>query len=80
MAIEQVFGRGFEVAPPAGTPAGTRTFGHGGAGGTTAFGDPARRIAFGYATTRLIPGPPGTDARARALVEALYETPGSRAP
>jgi CubicO group peptidase (beta-lactamase class C family) len=72
MRIEQVFGRGFELAAPAGTPAGTRTFGHGGAGGTTAFADVDRRLAFGYATNRLVLGPPGSDARASALVEAVY--------
>lgn len=74
MRIEQVFGRGFEVAPPAGAPARARTFGHGGAGGTTTFCDPDRQLAFGYVTTRLVLGPPGSDARASALVDAVYRT------
>jgi CubicO group peptidase (beta-lactamase class C family) len=74
MPIEQVFGRGFEVAPPAGAHARSRTFGHGGAGGTTAFSDPDRRLAFGYATTRVVLGPPGSDARASAIVSAVYKT------
>ncbi|ASO21174.1 CubicO group peptidase (beta-lactamase class C family) [Actinoalloteichus hoggarensis] len=72
MTVEQVFGRGFEVSPPTGAPAGVRAFGHSGAGGTVAFADPDRRVAFGYATTRLVPGPPGMDPRAAALVEAVY--------
>ncbi|APU15961.1 MULTISPECIES: serine hydrolase domain-containing protein [Actinoalloteichus] len=72
MTISQVFGRGFEVSPPMGTPDGVRAFGHGGAGGTAAFADPDRRLAFGYATTRLVPGPPGMDPRTAALVEAVY--------
>jgi len=74
MVIEQVFGRGFDVAPPTGAPVGARTFGHTGAGGMTAFCDPDRRLAFGYATTSIIWGPPGSDARASALVEAVYST------
>jgi CubicO group peptidase (beta-lactamase class C family) len=72
MAIEQTFGRGFEVAAPAGAPGGARAFGHGGAGGITAFGDPDRQLSFGYATTRIVLGPPGADARAAALVRAVY--------
>lgn len=73
MTIEQQFHRGFEVGPPSGSLAGTQTFGHGGAGGTTAFADPDRRLAFGYATTRIRLGPPGGDARAAAHVAVAYE-------
>jgi CubicO group peptidase (beta-lactamase class C family) len=76
MPLTQVFGRGFEVAAPAGAPPHARTFGHGGAGGTTAFADPDRRLAFGYATTRVVLGPPGSDPRAAALVDAVYRALG----
>ncbi|WP_461122448.1 serine hydrolase domain-containing protein [Saccharothrix stipae] len=76
MPIEQVFGRGFEVSPPVGAAVGARTFGHGGAGGTTGFADVDRRLAFGYTTNRLVLGPPGSDVRAGALVEAVYRANG----
>ena len=67
--IEQRIGRGF-MAPPDLAPNGVPTFGHGGAGGSAAFADPERRVAFGYAMTRLVFDP--SDARAKSLIEAVY--------
>ena len=67
--VEQKVGRGFMV-PPDLSPARTRTFGHGGAGGSASFADPERGIAFGYAMTKLVFAP--GDARAQSLIDALY--------
>ncbi|WP_433262580.1 serine hydrolase domain-containing protein [Actinosynnema sp. CS-041913] len=69
--VEQRFGRGFLIRTLAG---GTPTFGHEGAGGTTAFADPARRLAFGYTTTHLVQGPPGIDPRVEPLITAVYDS------
>ena len=74
MVQEQRIGRGFEVTSTEDSPVGVPTFGHNGSGGITAFADPAHRVAFGYTTTRIILGPPGTDPRARALTEAVYQS------
>jgi CubicO group peptidase (beta-lactamase class C family) len=75
MAMEQNIGRGFMVPPPDQFPAGVPTFGHGGAGGSYGFADPERRVAFGYAMTRLVPGPnPASEARLVALIRAVYDS------
>jgi len=76
MPVEQRFGRGFVLPRRDGTPAGAPTFGHGGAGGTTAFADPGRRLTFAYTTTELVSGPPGLDARVEPVVRALYAALG----
>lgn len=74
VTIEQKISRGFMV-PPDLSPAGVATFGHGGAGGSAAFVDPERRVAFAYAMTLLHPDP-SRDGRAKALIEALYGSLG----
>lgn len=71
LGMEQRFGRGFAVQEPSALPAGLPTFGHGGAGGSMAWAEPANRVAFGYAMTKMVLGPPN-DARPLALVDALY--------
>ncbi len=76
MAMEQKIGRGFVVPPPDQSPAGVPTFGHDGAGGSSAFADPQRRVAFGYAMTRMLLGPPGSDPRVTPLVQAVYDSLG----
>lgn len=66
------FGLGFMLdhpdAPLAGRPG---TFGHPGAGGSLGFADPEARLSFGFTLSRL-----GrhmlVDARARALIDAVY--------
>jgi CubicO group peptidase (beta-lactamase class C family) len=75
MKMEQQIGRGFLVPRPAQSPAGVPTFGHGGAGGSFAFADPERRLAFGYAMTRmLLQADPANDPRVIPLVEAVYDS------
>ncbi|MDQ4143358.1 MAG: beta-lactamase family protein [Actinomycetota bacterium] len=71
VTVEQRVGRGFMV-PPDLSPPGVKTFGHGGAGGSAAFADPERRLAFGYAMTLLVLEP-GKDERATSLIQAVYE-------
>ena len=75
MTIEQQFGRGFMVPPPERSPAGVLTFGHSGAGGSYAFADPARQVAFGYAMTLMRLGTePAKDPRVVSLVRAVYDS------
>lgn len=76
MTIEQRFCRGFETTERGDIAAEVSTFGHNGAGGTTAFADPLHGVAFGYVTSKAVLGPPGLDPRARALVDALYRRAG----
>jgi CubicO group peptidase (beta-lactamase class C family) len=48
-------------------------FGHSGAGGSTGFADPTRRLGFGYVMNQMEPG--GADAtRAARLIRAVYES------
>jgi CubicO group peptidase (beta-lactamase class C family) len=49
-----------------------RAFGHSGAGGSIGFADPDASVGFGYAMNQMLPGNL-IDARAGALIEALYE-------
>ena len=65
------FGLGFQLTQaerPMG--AGTRTFGHFGAGGSLGFCDPDADLAFGYVTNDM--GPRWQNPRNRALMEAVY--------
>ncbi|MBB5959083.1 CubicO group peptidase (beta-lactamase class C family) [Saccharothrix tamanrassetensis] len=71
--VEQRFGRGFVVHPHHDPTVDATTFGHEGVGGTTAFADPARRLAFGYTTTQVVPGPPGIDERVKPIIGAVYD-------
>ena len=63
------WGTGFSIAsPPAFPLLGTRSFGHGGAGGQLAFADDDRAIGFAYINNQMGGIP---DDRAGALVEAV---------
>ena len=66
------YGLGFMLDCPPFPLAGPRNFGHPGIGGPLGFGDPERRLGFGYASNRMAPvadiGP------ARALIAAAYES------
>lgn len=64
------FGLGFMLAPMFPTGVGSRTFGHIGAGGSTAFADPDRGLGFCYAMNQM---KMWADPRAEALVAATYE-------
>lgn len=55
-----------------GVVAGCAAFGHNGLGGSVAFADPARELAFAYTTATARLGSPGTDPRANDLVRAVY--------
>ena len=72
--IEQRFARGF-LAPPDLSRGGTESFGHGGAGGTAAFADPKRQLAFAY-TTRGLRFDPDGGSRAQILIDSTYEALG----
>ncbi len=63
------FGTGFEVDTPGGADRlGSRSFGHGGAGGKQAFGDDAHDVGFAYLNNWMGQAP---DERANRLVQAL---------
>jgi CubicO group peptidase (beta-lactamase class C family) len=63
-------GLGFALGPSLGVPAGPRSFGHPGSGGSLGFADPAAGVAFGYAPNQM--GGMLGDIRTASLVEALY--------
>jgi CubicO group peptidase (beta-lactamase class C family) len=67
------YGQGLELSSPPGLDFGPHpeTVGHWGAGGSIAFADPARGLAFGYVTGHMAPGA-GSSERSRRLVQALY--------
>ena len=65
------FGTGFSLPPMLAAACPPGCFGHPGAGGSLAFGDPEREIAFGYAMNQLL-FDMTPDRRAASLVEALY--------
>jgi CubicO group peptidase (beta-lactamase class C family) len=72
LMIETCFGYGFMLGPSFGKANPPHAVGHAGAGGSLAFGDPDRRIAFGYVMNDLRFDPTG-DPRSEALVEAVYQ-------
>ena len=64
-------GLGFMLAPTFPGGVGPRTFGHSGAGGSTAFADPDRGLSFAYVMNQMQMSM-SEDPRASALVEATY--------
>jgi CubicO group peptidase (beta-lactamase class C family) len=66
------FGLGFSLQPMVQPGAGPNTFGHPGAGGSTAWADPDDELAFAYVTNGMRFDPSG-DPRASGLVQATYE-------
>jgi CubicO group peptidase (beta-lactamase class C family) len=73
MGIPIRYAQGFELSTPPGLDFGPNpaTVGHWGAGGASAFADPARGLSFGYVTGHMAPGA-GSSERSRQLVAALY--------
>lgn len=75
LGIEVRRSLGFEL-PPHGSDDGRppTAFGHPGASGFLAFGDPEARLGFAYVKNAGWGGAPGTDPRASDLVRAVYES------
>jgi CubicO group peptidase (beta-lactamase class C family) len=65
------FGLGFMLPPALSPDCPASCFGHPGAGGSLAFADPTRELAFAYVTNQLKLGPT-PDERTRRLVRSLY--------
>jgi CubicO group peptidase (beta-lactamase class C family) len=78
LTIETCFGLGFMLGASFGAANPATAVGHAGAGGSLAFGDPARALAFGYVMNDLRFDPNG-DPRSESLVRAVYACcpPGS---
>ncbi len=66
------FGLGFMLPPTLAPGCGAESFGHPGAGGSLAFADPGRGLAFAYVMNQMRLGLTG-DERSQGLVAALYE-------
>ncbi len=73
---DTAFGLGFMLPPALPAHAGPRSFGHGGAGGSTAFADPDANLAVCYLMNGLQFDFTKADMRAETLVRALYECSG----
>ncbi|WP_322501220.1 serine hydrolase domain-containing protein [Streptomyces rochei] len=63
------FGSGYQLPTEDNPMSGPGAFGHNGRGGSLAFADPERGIAFGYAMNHIVGG--ADDVRAEALVNAV---------
>ncbi len=66
------FGLGFALQPTLGPTAGPKAFGHSGAGGSTAFCDPERGLAFAYVMNQMKFSMSELDVRGQRLIEATY--------
>lgn len=66
-------GLGFMLASTFPKGVGARTFGHSGAGGSTAFADPDRGLAFAYVMNQMKMSMTNLDPRGEALVSATYK-------
>jgi CubicO group peptidase (beta-lactamase class C family) len=71
LMIESCFGLGFMLGPSFGAANPPHAVGHAGAGGSLAFADPDRGLAFGYVMNDLRFDPAG-DPRSEELVRAVY--------
>ena len=66
------FGLGFSLPPTLGVDPGPRSFGHSGAGGSLAFADPDRGLAFAYVMNQMQFSVTEPDPRSQGLVAATY--------
>ena len=66
------FGLGFSLPPTLGLDPGPRSFGHSGAGGSLAFADPDRELAFSYVMNQMRFSVTEPDPRAHGIVAATY--------
>lgn len=73
--IDLQFGLGFFARCSVAPFGGEGSFGHGGAGGSLGWADPAAELAFGYVMNRMETGLTG-DERASSLLEATYRVLG----
>jgi CubicO group peptidase (beta-lactamase class C family) len=73
LMIESCFGLGFMLGASFGAANPEHAVGHAGAGGSLAFADPDRGIAFGYVMNDLRFDPKG-DPRSEELVRAVYRS------
>jgi CubicO group peptidase (beta-lactamase class C family) len=71
LMIETSYALGFMLPPTLAPGCGPRSFGHGGAGGSTSFADPDAGVAFAYAPNDLRFDPAG-DPRSTELIRTLY--------
>ena len=72
LMIDTCFGLGFMLGRSFGNANPPSAVGHAGAGGSLAFADPDRKLAFGYVMNDLRFDPKG-DPRSEALVRAAYQ-------
>ena len=71
--MQTAFGAGFRIEDEMyGKRASTKTFGHSGWGGTTAFGDSEAKLGFAYVTNNML-GFDTLDPRRERLIEAVYD-------
>ncbi|MEU5738557.1 serine hydrolase domain-containing protein [Streptomyces tendae] len=68
------FGSGFQLPTGDNPMSGPSAFGHNGRGGSLAFADPDRGIAFGYVMNHIVSGT--DDERAGALIDAVIRSRG----
>jgi CubicO group peptidase (beta-lactamase class C family) len=72
LAVPTRFGLGFTLPPMLSPVAGPASFGHPGAGGSLAFADPDRNLAFAYVMNQMQLGLTG-DRRTETLVAAAFD-------
>ncbi|MFE1952239.1 serine hydrolase domain-containing protein [Streptomyces sp. NPDC059524] len=68
------FGSGYQLPTEDNPMSGPSAFGHNGRGGSLAFADPERGIAFGYVMNHIVSG--ADDLRAGALIDAVIRSRG----
>jgi CubicO group peptidase (beta-lactamase class C family) len=75
LMVDNRFGSGFSLPTELAPLTGPRSFGHGGAGGSLAFADPDRGVAFAYVMNQMQSNLTG-DPRTATLIEAVRNTTG----